>query len=62
MPQPAASPVKPVPEAVAAVAAGTAPLAAAAMQGKEVEVEGELPRGEPAGGNNYSRPQGQNVG
>ncbi|KAL4432785.1 hypothetical protein ABPG77_008111 [Micractinium sp. CCAP 211/92] len=60
--RPAASPTKPVPEAVAAVAAGTAHLAAAAMPSKVDAAEDDLPRGEPAGGNNYTRPQGQNVG
>ncbi|KAL4458125.1 hypothetical protein ABPG75_012990 [Micractinium tetrahymenae] len=60
--RPAGSPAKPMPAAVAAVAAGTAPLSAAAMPSKAGEEEGDLPRGEPAGGNNYSRPQGQNVG
>jgi len=50
--RPAAPPAKPMPASVAAVASSAQPLAAAAAPSKE----------EAAYGNNYTRPQGQNVG
>lgn len=58
IPQPSSHPVAAAPTSVAAVAASEVPLSAAAMHGKgEALVEGEG-----VASNNYSRPQGQNVG